>query len=58
MHPAEGGHVVDDIPAALAEARFKGRLLPALGLDPRVPAIIADAVRAGRGICPQTCRWG
>lgn len=55
---AEGGHVVDDIPAALAEAGFKGRLLPALGLDPRVPAIIADAVRAGRGICSQTCRWG
>ena len=55
---AEGGHVVDDIPAALAEAGFQGRLLPALGLDARVPAVIAAAVRAGRGVCEGACRWG
>ena len=55
---AEGGHVVEDIPAALAEAGFQGRLLPALGLDARVPGIIAEAVRAGRGVCEGGCRWG
>ncbi len=55
---AEGGHVTDDIPAALAEAGFGGRILPALGLDARVPGIIADAVRAGRGVCEGACRWG
>lgn len=55
---AEGGHVTEDIPAALSEAGFQGRLLPALGLDARVPAIIAAAVRAGRGVCSEDCRWG
>lgn len=55
---AEGGHVVDDIPAALAEAGFEGRILPALGLDARVPGIIADALREGRGVCAAACRWG
>lgn len=42
---ARGGHVIDDLPAALAEAGFEGRLLGPLGLDPRVPGLIADAVR-------------
>jgi sirohydrochlorin ferrochelatase len=55
---AEGGHVVQDIPAALAEAGFQGRLLPALGLDARVPGIIAEAVREGRAVCAGACRWG
>ena len=55
---AEGGHVTDDIPAALAEAGFQGRLLPALGLDARVPGIIADAVRQERWVCAGGCRWG
>lgn len=41
---ASGGHVVDDLPQALAEAGFRGRILPALGLDPRVPALIAAAL--------------
>lgn len=41
-----GGHVLDDIPAALAEAGFAGRLLPALGTDPRVPALIAGLIAA------------
>ena len=44
---AEGGHVVDDLPAALAEAGFGGVVLPPLGLDPRVPELIAQALRAG-----------
>jgi sirohydrochlorin ferrochelatase len=55
---AEGGHVTDDIPAALAEAGFGGRILPALGLEARVPQIIADAVRAGHTVCEGRCRWG
>lgn len=43
---AEGGHVLDDLPEALAEAGFPGRLLPPLGRDPRVPGLIAQALRA------------
>ncbi len=42
---ASGGHVTDDIPQELSEAAFAGRLLPALGLDRRTPAIIAAALR-------------
>ena len=54
---AGGGHVTQDIPAALAEAGFGGRLLPALGLDARVPAIIAAALAAGKPVCAGECRW-
>ena len=43
---AKGGHVIDDLPKALAEAGFSGRVLPPLGLDPRVPALIADALQS------------
>jgi sirohydrochlorin ferrochelatase len=53
---ADGGHVTDDIPAALAEAGFQGRLLPPLGLDPRLPALIAQAARQGHPICTADCR--
>lgn len=42
---ARGGHVIDDLPQALAEAGFQGRLLDPVGLDPRVPALIAAALR-------------
>ncbi|NBZ88296.1 CbiX/SirB N-terminal domain-containing protein [Stagnihabitans tardus] len=42
---AEGGHVTDDLPEALQEAGFQGLCLPPLGLDPRVPALIAAALR-------------
>jgi sirohydrochlorin ferrochelatase len=42
---ANGGHVIDDLPEALATAGFTGRLLPPLGLDPRVPTIIASALQ-------------
>jgi sirohydrochlorin ferrochelatase len=55
---AGGGHVGEDIPVALAEAGFQGRILPALGLDGRVPGIIAAAVAAGLGVCAGGCRWG
>lgn len=43
---AEGGHVTEDLPGALAEAGFGGRLLPPLGLDARVPGLIAAALQA------------
>ena len=42
---ANGGHVVDDLPAALVQSGFLGRLLPAVGLDARVPALIAAVIR-------------
>ncbi|MBZ4690647.1 MAG: Cobalamin [Cereibacter sp.] len=43
---ARGGHVIDDLPQALAEAGFRGPLLPPVGLDDRVPGLIAAALRA------------
>lgn len=54
---ADGGHVGDDIPAALAAAGFTGSILPPVGLDPRVPAIIAEALRRGAPVCAGVCRW-
>jgi sirohydrochlorin ferrochelatase len=54
---AEGGHVSDDIPAALAEAGFRGRILPPVGLDARVPGIIAAAMVRGVPVCAAACRW-
>ncbi len=41
---ADGGHVQQDIPQALAAAGFAGRLLPPLGSDDRVPAMIAQTL--------------
>jgi sirohydrochlorin ferrochelatase len=41
---ARGGHVIDDLPDALAEGGFQGKLLDPVGLDPRVPGIIAAAL--------------
>lgn len=38
---AEGGHVTEDLPGLLSAAGFPGRLLPPIGRDPRLPAIIA-----------------
>jgi sirohydrochlorin ferrochelatase len=54
---AAGGHVTDDIPAALAAAGFRGRILPPVGLDARVPALIAAEIAAGREVCASECRW-
>jgi sirohydrochlorin ferrochelatase len=54
---AEGGHVAEDIPAALAEAGFRGRILPPVGLDARVPALIAAAISQATPVCDGTCRW-
>ena len=41
---ADGGHVQQDIPQALTQAGFTGRLLPPLGIDPRVPPVIAQTL--------------
>jgi sirohydrochlorin ferrochelatase len=38
------GHVVEDIPQALAEAGFAGPLLPPIGEHPEVPVLIARAL--------------
>lgn len=42
---ARGGHVTHDLPQALAEAGFTGTLLDPVGFDPRVPGLIAAALR-------------
>jgi sirohydrochlorin ferrochelatase len=54
---AEGGHVSDDIPAALGQAGFTGRILPPVGLDARMPGIIAAAILRGETVCVGACRW-
>ena len=54
---AEGGHVRDDIPAALTKAGFTGRILPPVGADARVPGIIAAAIARGVPVCAGACRW-
>lgn len=46
---ARGGHVIDDLPQALAEAGFEGELLPPVGLDARVPGLIRRALRTAVG---------
>ena len=52
-----GGHVTEDIPQALTQAGFAGRILPPVGLDARVPRLIADAIRQGQPLCSDACRW-
>lgn len=52
-----GGHVADDIPAGLDRAGFAGTILPPVGLDARVPALIAAAARARQGVCAGACRY-
>jgi sirohydrochlorin ferrochelatase len=54
---AEGEHVSEDLPAALAEAGFPGRILPAIGLHPEIPGLIAAALLRGQTVCAGTCRW-
>lgn len=53
---AGGEHVGRDLPQALAAAGWRGRILPPLGHDPRLPALIAAAVTRGDSACA-TCRW-
>jgi sirohydrochlorin ferrochelatase len=43
---AEGGHVTEDLPGALAASGFAGLVLQPLGLDSRVPGLIAAALQA------------
>ncbi len=52
---ARGSHVAQDIPQALAG--FAGRILPHLGGDARVPALIAKAIAAGVSVCADRCRY-
>ncbi|WP_104008462.1 sirohydrochlorin chelatase [Jhaorihella thermophila] len=40
-----GAHCREDVPEALTRAGFRGRLLPVLGADRRVPALVADALK-------------
>jgi sirohydrochlorin ferrochelatase len=47
-----GGHFLQDVPQALTEAGFKGRLLPVLGLAEAVPALIARSLRAASAKAP------
>jgi sirohydrochlorin ferrochelatase len=54
---AMGGHVTHDIPRALEDARFAGRVLPPLGLHPNVPALIAAALARAKPVCAQTCQY-
>ena len=54
---AKGGHVTDDLPQALAQAGFQGRILPAVGLDERVPGIVAAAIARGKTVCAERCLW-
>lgn len=41
------GHVLSDIPRQLSDAGFMGAVLPPIGEDEEVPALIADALAAG-----------
>ncbi len=52
-----GGHVAEDIPEGLARAGFAGRILPPVGLDPRVPALMAAAALHGAPACAEACRY-
>lgn len=54
---AEGGHVTDDLPKALEEAGFQGRILPPVGLDARVSGIVAAAIVRGQPVCAAQCQW-
>lgn len=52
-----GEHVTEDLPQALALSGFKGRILPAIGLDPNVPALIAQAITRAQPVCAAECRF-
>lgn len=54
---ATGDHVNEDIPSALTAAGFQGRLLPALGNNPKIPAVIAAALQDQTPVCTQNCRF-
>ncbi|MDP3339987.1 CbiX/SirB N-terminal domain-containing protein [Frigidibacter sp.] len=49
LFAAAGGHVEDDLPAALAEAEFAGHILAPLGLAAGAPGLVAAALLAASG---------
>ncbi len=55
---ARGGHVTDDLPQALAAAGFRGRILPPVGLDPRVPGVIARTLQSAARYAPASAGDG
>ncbi len=55
---ARRGHVIDDVPAALAEARFSGELAEPVGTLPGVPGMIAASFRAAAARLPVRPRTG
>lgn len=46
LFATRAGHVIDDLPAALATAGFRGHILPPIGMAEQAPAMIAHAIRA------------
>lgn len=54
---AEGGHVTGDLPRALERAGFRGRILPPVGDDPRLPGLVAAAISRGKTVCAERCHW-
>lgn len=52
-----GEHVTEDLPRDLMASGFKGRILPAIGLDPAVPALIANAILRKVPVCAAECRF-
>jgi sirohydrochlorin ferrochelatase len=54
---AAGAHVEEDLPAALARAGWPGTILPAIGLHPAIPALIAATLRDPPPACAADCRW-
>lgn len=54
---ASGEHVTADLPAALGQAGFKGRVLAPIGLHAEIPGLIAAAIRRGKAVCPGECGW-
>lgn len=49
LFATRAGHVAEDVPEALAEAGFAGKLLPAIGEHADVAALIADSLRRRAG---------
>ncbi|MFS4438699.1 CbiX/SirB N-terminal domain-containing protein [Paracoccaceae bacterium GXU_MW_L88] len=41
----EGGHMLEDVPELLEQGGFNGPVLPAIGLAPQIPALIAAQLR-------------
>jgi sirohydrochlorin ferrochelatase len=46
LFATQADHVTDDLPTALADAGFRGLVLPPVGLAPEVPAMIAESIKA------------